>query len=73
MLTTTADKLKIGDVFTTHADQGAVWFRVEAIEQGYTLLDVLGRVVDCNPDSDYEVGDSEWMNLAQDDEVMVRI
>lgn len=72
MIVQTAAQLRVGDVFTTQADQGEVWFRVTAIETHKHLLDVLGTVVEHNPESDYAVGDSEWMDLDYDEEVIVK-
>jgi hypothetical protein len=71
MFTTTASKLKIGDVFTTQADQGAVWFRVIGTETRGRCL-VLSVVVSCNPESEYTLDDSKWMDLDFNEEVVVR-
>lgn len=73
MIELKARDLKVGDEYTTQADQGAVWFRVAELTKPVNgVIDVLGVVVAHNPDSDYAVGDSEWMDLGTDEEVIVR-
>lgn len=74
MIELKARDLKVGDEFTTQEDQGAVWFRVaELTKPANGIIDVLGLIVQANPDLDYEVGkESWWMDLGTDEEVIVR-
>lgn len=68
-----ANELRVGDTFTTEADDGRVWYVVEEIESSpRPLLNVLGRVVDVLGAEDYAVGDSEWMDLEPTENVQVR-
>jgi len=68
-----AKDIAVGDEFTTQADQGEVWFRAEELKPAKNgIIDVLGAVVQANLDTDYVVGDSEWMDLAEDELVIVR-
>jgi hypothetical protein len=73
MMMLKANQLSVGDEFTTQADQGEVWFRVAELKRSQRgLIDVHGVVVSHNPDVDYAVGNSEWMDLAIDEEVFTR-
>jgi hypothetical protein len=73
MIEFNAKDLTVGDEFTTQEDQGEVWFRVAEVKPHPSgMLDVLGVVVSHNPDVDYAVGDSEWMDLEADEKVIVR-
>lgn len=67
-----AAQLKVGDVFTTEADRGEVWFQVVEVKRHAKLLDVLGRVTSTNPGTDYAVGDSEWMDLGNSETVTIK-
>lgn len=72
MIEIDANRLKVGDEFTTRADGGEVWFKVLELTRGRAPIDVHGEVVQANPGLKYSVGQREWMDLGPFEKVIVR-
>jgi len=75
MITTKGKFLQIGDEFTTQADQGEVWYKVLALAPNRTapgLIDLRGEVVQANPGLNVVGGETSWMDVGADEEVIVR-
>ena len=70
-VTVSAQELCIGDEFFSENEN--VWFKVLKTESSAHLLDILCEVVSGNPDEDYLVGDSYWINFIPEEQILTRV